>query len=255
MLKLIKYEFRKNIVTLITMCFVLVGLETYFVGSFWTSKLEHMGLASSFLVIASIVCFFIVFVLGINNYEKELNSKSSYLIFMTPNSSLKIIVSKLCYVIILGLFSVIVIGGLAAFDLYLLGIKVNEQYGLIDLLKMFAESLHIDLGMFWGTLIIGIVYSVLSVLSIVTIAYMAITLSTTLLQNNRFRKTISTVLFILLMILVNYIDNKFIHSDMAVAFDLEQIFHYALPSIIYNGLIMVGCTLGCSVLIDKAINL
>lgn len=255
MLNLLKYELKKNKAVLITLAFLVFGLEGYYLVSFAMDKLEHMGIASSFLALVSIISFVIVFILGITNYQKELCSKTSYMVFMTPNSSLKIIGSKLCYVLLLGIATAIVLGGLAVLDLGLLGTLVDEQYHIFDLINMLAEQLGINLSMMMGYSIIRLIYFILSVLSVVTVAYLAITLSATLLYNSRFRGIISVVFFILLMMAVTYINNHIIADDLVVEMDLYDIFINSIPGIVYNAVVMIGCMFGCSFLIDRQISL
>ena len=255
MLNLLKYELKKNKAVLITLAFLVFGLEGYYLVSFAMDKLEHMGIASSFLALVSIISFVIVFILGITNYQKELCSKTSYMVFMTPNSSLKIIGSKLCYVLLLGIATAIVLGGLAVLDLGLLGTLVDEQYHIFDLIKMLAEQLGINLSMMMGYSIIRLIYFILSVLSVVTVAYLAITLSATLLYNSRFRGIISVVFFILLMMAVTYINNHIIADDLVVEMELYDIFINSIPGIVYNAVVMIGCMFGCSFLIDRQISL
>lgn len=255
MLNLLKYELKKNKAVLITLAFLVFGLEGYYLVSFAMDKLEHMGIASSFLALVSIISFVIVFILGITNYQRELCSKTSYMVFMTPNSSLKIIGSKLCYVLLLGIATAIVLGGLAVLDLGLLGTLVDEQYHIFDLIKMLAEQLGINLSMMMGYSIIRLIYFILSVLSVVTVAYLAITLSATLLYNSRFRGIISVVFFILLMMAVTYINNHIIADDLVVEMELYDIFINSIPGIVYNAAVMIGCMFGCSFLIDRQISL
>lgn len=254
MFNLIKYEFRKNVPVLVSLALILLSLEGYFLGGFFLDDINHMGIASSLLTVCAFVSFFMVFILGISNYDKELNSKSSYLIFMTPNSSLKIIISKLFYVLALGLVCVLAFGSLACLDISLLALRLDEKWHFIEIFRLLAQDFGIKLTTLWGYILLGFIYGILSALSLITLAYLAITLSTTLLQNNRFRRIISTIFFIALMIAVNYIDGKFVHAEIS-RFHIERLFSYILPSLIYHILIMIGCTFGCSYVINKALSL
>ena len=255
MFKLMKYEYKKNRGIILGLILLVGGLELYYLLSCVADKIEHMGLASSFLVLAAVVCFFMVFVLGVNNYQKELDSKSSYLIFMTPNSSLKIIISKLVYILILGSVTTLVLGGLAILDIKLLFIKVNEEVGIIDLVNEFARSFDVDLSQVGIAVLLEIINFVLGFFSVVAIAYLAVTLSATFLQNSRYKSFVSVVFFIVLMIAVGWIDDKFIHCNMYEAVSYGEIFLNILPSIIYNAVIVVASVFGCSALLDKSVSL
>lgn len=255
MLKLMKYEYKKNRGILLGLVLLVAGLELYFLISNGLEKLEHMGIAATFLVLATVICFFMVFILGITNYQKELGSKSSYLIFMTPNSSLKIIVSKFLYILALGCVTFLILGSLAIFDIKLVSIKANERFGIMEIVGDLARGFGVDLSQVWTAVLLEVIYFVVSFFSVVAIAYLAVTLSATFLQNNRFRGFISVVLFIVLMILVNWIDHRFIHSNMFVAASSDNPIGYILPPMLYNAVIVVASVFGCSVLLDKAVSL
>ena len=109
MLKLSKYEFRKNRNFLLVIGIVFALLEIYFLAGIFMKDSGNSARALVFLFICAVVCFFSVFILAISNYSKELNSKSSYLIFMTPNTSLNIIFSKMFTILIIGLVSMTII--------------------------------------------------------------------------------------------------------------------------------------------------
>ena len=90
MLNLIKYEFRKNRMVLMIIGGGLLLLQLFYMFQIFTYKEEEefwLPMSISFLSIYALVCFFTIFILAVSNYDKELKSKSSYLIFMTPNSS------------------------------------------------------------------------------------------------------------------------------------------------------------------------
>lgn len=258
MLKLMKYEYKKNRGILLGLILLVAGLELYFLISNGLGKLEHMGMAAGFLVIATMVCFFMVFILGITNYQKELNSKTSYLIFMTPNSSLKIIVSKLLYILVLGCAVFLILGSLAILDIKLLYIMADEKFGIIEIVKELARGFGVNLSHVWIAVLLEVISFVLSFFSVVAIGYLAVTLAATFLQNSRWKGFISIVLFVLLMVLVNWIDNRFIHNNMFVAAasdDVINIIRYMVPQLLYNAVIVVASVFGCSFLLDKAVSL
>ena len=78
------------------------------------------------------------------------------------------------------------------------------------------------------------------------------------LQNSRWKGFIGIVLFVLLMVLVNWIDNRFIHNNMFVAAasdDVINIIRFMVPQLLYNAVIVVASVFGCSFLLDKAVSL
>lgn len=260
MFNLMKYEFKKNIPALVTLLVISSVLEGYYIVGFITNKVDHMGIVASFLAMVSFVSFFVIFILGIINYENDINTRSGYLVFMTPNSSLKIITSKLLYVVLLALLTFVIIGGVAFLDLFLLAIKFNEIYSFMDLIKLLFEFVDIDIAQVTKSIIFGLIVLISAIISIVSMAYLAITLSATFLQNNRYKKIISFVFFIIISIIVNVIGNEIMHINLNnIYFNSYSTFSDILlktfPSVMYHLVVMVLCIFGCSKLIDKAINI
>lgn len=260
MLKLLKYEFKKNKVILIGCAAVFVVLELYYMGAYFLNKDEHMGTAAVLLMLSSFAIAAIIVVLGIKNYRDEITSRSGYMIFMTPNSALKIVISKIVYVLVLGVLSLVIIAGTAMLDIYILVMKFNETMGFMEIFHEILEMLHeligLDFSVYIGTVILAVFQRVFSLLAVITVAFLAITLASTFLQNNRFNKLISFVIFVALMVLVNFIEYRFVNINIAhYDFDINLIGRYLLPNILYDAVIMIASVFGCAALIDKAINL
>lgn len=251
MLKLMKYELRKNTSILFALAILFVGLEGYYIVSYLRNNLEHVVIGTSLLTIAAIVCFFMVFVICISNYSREINSKTSCLIFMTPNSSVKIILSKMLYTLILGAVEIALIGTFAVIDMKMLFIKVDESFHFMEIIDNICYSLNIDMNEMWIGIFIYIIETIVSFFSVVAIAYFAITLSTTLLQNNRAKSFISVVFFLLLSFIISKIDTSLIDTiqlGSSIALRL-------LPSVIYNLIIVILGVMGSAKLLDRGISL
>ena len=153
MLKLSKYEFRKNRNFLLVIGIIFALLEIYFLAGIFMKNPENSAKALAFLFICAVVCFFSVFILAISNYSKELNSKSSYLIFMTPNTSLNIIFSKMFTILIIGLVSMTIICITGYIDWKLL----CQTFPNVELAADTVQSLFILSGTNSGSIIFGII--------------------------------------------------------------------------------------------------
>ena len=94
MWKLLKYEFRRARTSLLTVLGVIAVLEMYFLISLGVDHMEHVVIAAVLMMFATYGAAVYIFVRGVASYASELKAKSAYLIFMTPNSGLKIMGSK-----------------------------------------------------------------------------------------------------------------------------------------------------------------
>lgn len=254
MLKLTKYEFRKNRTTLIIIAIGFLLLQGYFLGSIILEKENHSGMSASLLAMYSMVCFFAVFILAVANYSKELSSKSSYLIFMTPNSPLSIIFSKMLNILIIGTAIVVVFFVLGLFDIKLLMDTYPEIGSFTEMIKEIMKAIGIDVGGFLAKLFYFVVSFLISFFAVVTLVYFSITLSATLLQNNRFRGFLSFGLFVVFVLIVGYI------SDLIpVPYPDTQKYSEALinliPGTLVELVVMIASIAGCSILLEKKVSL
>lgn len=204
MFKLMKYEFRKkrNILLIIGGGFLL--LQLWYLVTFFQKDPEKMMVSSIFLILFSVVCFFTVFILAISNYYKELNSKSSYLIFMTPNNSYSIIFSKMLSILCMGILIAVLIVLLALLDIRLYYQAVPTAESFSDMLKETLRSLGVPVNELFITAVSGIFTFLIEFFAMVSVGYLAVTLSLTFLQNSKLRGVLSAALFLL----INYAITK-----------------------------------------------
>lgn len=255
MLKLIKYEFRKNLYGMCIMLGLLAGVQMYFMYAYFIadSRNKAMGAAGG-LFFAAVLCFFMVFSLGIMTYSRELSSKTSYLVFMTPNKAGKIIGSKLVYTFINGMLIAALLLVLGLADMHLLLNMFNEE---ISMLEMIMDMLHS-----FGFSVVSIAYNITSsfisflilFFMVVTLAYLSITLTATVLQNRKIKGLISIVLFIAVLLgvtkLGGLLPTLFEEPDSM----FQASIHY-LPEMAFYLLIMIGSIIGTAQLLERKVSL
>lgn len=195
MLKLIKYEFRKAQTAFLVLLGITAALEAYYLVSLHLEREEHFIISILLLMVCAYAVAIFAFVRGVNSYSSELKSRSSYLIFMTPNSTLKIMGSKFLYTFANGLFFAVLFSALACWDIVLMMKKFGEYEDFLNGLNMFLGmyGVHLDRIAYAGLFMVA--YMFLSVLSVIAIAYLAITLSSTLFRDKKWRWIPTLVLF------------------------------------------------------------
>ena len=113
----------------------------------------------------------------------EINSKTSYLVFMTPVSALSIILSKMLTVLVLGVILAAALGALGwlDFSLFLNHYSVYKSMG--EVISEVMKNFGIDTAQVASMALFGVITFLLSVFSTVAMLYLCITLAATLLQN------------------------------------------------------------------------
>ena len=202
--KLIKYEFRKSwvikaIILVLTAIFELMFLA----GTFFENE-DLLGFGISFLALTTICAMFIIGVYGIFGLHKDLTTKQSYMLFMTPNSSYKILGAKL----IENAGSIIITGALykvlAIIDITILAAESGQIKDAIALINaILGEHYSIDtyrFVMISSAMISAWIFTVVA-------GYLAVTLSASILSGKKFSGIISFIFFLIINGAVKKIHN------------------------------------------------
>ena len=258
MLKLSKYELRKNRNTLLFLLGGLLILQLLFQLALSHGEDPEIGASVTVLFLYGLVCYFSVFLLAVINYYREINSRTSYLVFMTPVSPLCIILSKMLTVLILGLILAGALGLLALADLQQLSTYYGEYAPIWDQITTLLASVGIRTGEIWSNILYGIITFLLSFYATVTIIYLCITLTATLLQNSRFRLIVSIVFFLLATWgrskLQDWI-GTFFQPDFANDISLTDLLTQSWPYTLLNLAVLIVCVATTSQLLKKKLSL
>ena len=276
MLKLLKHEFRKGLTALLVMLGITLALEGYFLYGVYINPEDawHAAVALWLLVLMALGMSIFVFIRGITSYANELKSKSAYLIFMTPNSALKIVASKFLFTFVLGLLAAAVYGALGVLDITLL---LNEFGGLEETITLVTETLtglglHLDQAVL--AVVLGFLLVMLYVLSMCAMAYLAVTISHTLFRDKGWRWIVALGLYWALTQLLGVVYGLFASpfeelvfqtapgtSNIAAHYNLQltPTLGDLLPLLVPYGLVSLGMILasmfGCAWMLDKKVSL
>lgn len=276
MFKLLKYEFRKGLTSILVMLGVTAALEAYFLyGLFsWQDEGAHAIIAASLLMFMALAVYIFVLVRGVTSYSGELKSRSAYLIFMTPHSTRKIIASKFLFTFVLSvLFGGLYIG-LGALDV---GLLLQEMGELEEFLAMFGEAMK-ELGIRVDQIVLAGVFSVmymlLSMLSFFAVAYLAVTLSHTLFRDKSWRWVMAILFFWMINYgigLINtifptvYVNLRFTEmpgmSNLAAAYGIQtgptftDLLVLMVPQALVSLATVVVSFFGCAWMLDKKVSL
>ncbi len=194
MLKMIKYEYRRAL-TPLSIVFIIFGvLELYFLIATGLEKESHTAIAMGLLFFASGAMYLFVLINGIVSYKNDLSNKDGYLLFMAPVSTYGIIGAKLISILLTGLTLVALIGVFGMID-YSFAASVYHFEGLIDLIKEMFEAIGSNLAESLFGLLAFIVTFLIQFFTVTTVAYLALSLSATVLQNKKGKTFMSFALF------------------------------------------------------------
>lgn len=276
MLKLLKYEFRKGLTTLLVMLGVTAALEAYFLIGLYTEADQgvHAVIAAFLLMGMAFGAFGVALVRGVTSYSNELKSRSAYLIFMTPHSTRKIMASKFLFTFTLGVLFAVLYGALGLLDVSLLLAHFGKwEEALAEINQFFRQSgFHLEQYVF--AVIFALGYVALSVLSFCAVAYLAITLSHTFFRDKKWRGLAALVFFFLLNQGISLINGLFpqvfevLHyqdapglANVTAAYgidttpDFGSLLIYILPQACVSLVTILASLFGCAWMLEKKVSL
>ena len=237
MLKLIKYELRKNRTALLVLLAVIAAIEAYFLISIAREADTDVIVSLSLLTFAMAASSLAVFIFGVSSYSGELKRKSSYLIFMTPNSTLAVIVSKLLFTLTLSVLFTALTLSLIAVDIPL----VAETYGEWEGYFMLFDAMMMQQGVSIHEVLLSVTLTFaqmfLQLLSYVGVAYLAITISATILNSRKGRGFLSFALFCAIVYGLSCISGLYVYNALESGFTVSYV-RLLLPSLLQSALVV-----------------
>lgn len=231
MFKLSKYELRKNRNILLILLAVLAALEIVFLVVLFRTKVSNLNVLAEdlegfdmlmisilMLCFYAVICYFAVYMFAIANYYREINSKTSYLVFMTPVSCLKIVLSKMLTVFVIGAIFAVIIGALGQLDCMLVAKRFPDFVSLSDTIAGVMSDVGFSPAQIGGWVLYSVAVVVLMFFSVVAIIYLCITLSATLFHSNGLKVLISIVFFFVIMYVRGKIE-KLVDGSYSAHFD------------------------------------
>ena len=218
MVNLIKYEFLRKWRFLLIFLAVVVLINANVLyrvfGKLQSTEFEMITLGSFFGGLLAV--FFLLFIVDVTYmYSRDLNSKSGYMIFLTPNSGYKILGAKLLTGLIEGFAFLVFYFLLLAISF--LGFYAQPFHDLVR--SQLAERVFVQFNLTLGEIIpfltANLVTAFLSIVALVLTIFAALSIRKSILAERKFGGFISFVIFVLLFwlngklisLVVNVINN------------------------------------------------
>lgn len=197
--KLMKYEIRKTIAVKWAVLGITALLELVFLIGLWTDRNEMTGTGAVLLTMLSFSSILVIGLASVVSLHRDMNTRQSYMLFMTPNSSYRILGAKVLENGISILAAGVFFFGLGVLDVTLLAARQGQLENLWKMAREFLHSLDrrltLDLPMM-ASFTLGIL---LSWFCDITAAYLGEVISAALLYSKRHNGLLSFVLILLLI--------------------------------------------------------
>ncbi|MBQ6646673.1 MAG: hypothetical protein IJM56_08340 [Clostridia bacterium] len=207
MKNLFKYEFRKTLLTKLVILGITAIAQTVYLVGLWTDK--DNTVVAGILLLFFTAAFGILFigVQSVLTLHRDMNTRQSYMLFMTPNSCYTILGAKMLENLLSMLIGGAFFFGLGTLDIWLLNRHYHEIRSILDalqeVLRMFNLNLNPDAG-YIASMVFGMLASWFAT---ITAAFLADVVSSSLLNGKKFNLLISFVLFLVLSYLMSKVSS------------------------------------------------
>lgn len=252
MLKLMKYEFRKQAFSKIVILLLVGLIELLFFFGIIADKEDVIGTSMGILLLFTFGALFYMAFESIITFSNDLKQKCSYMLFLTPHTSYSIVGAK-----VLAAAIQIVLAGIAFFLVYFLDLavlvgKYDQIETLKEIINQFLQevfSLNIQL----KDIVAVVAVIITGWISTITVAFFSITLSTTFLANFKLKGLVSFLIFIAL----NYLFGVIVNMSLGNVFDINNL-HNLTMFYILQSLFMLCFTVityvGTSWMLEKKVS-
>ncbi len=250
--KLIKYEFRKQLMSKVVVGCVVFALEVLFALGLFLEKEGWLATSCGLLFLVAFVSMFYFSFESIVTYSNDLRTKQSYMLFLTPRNMFQIVGAKLVTTILQIFVAGCAFAAIAIGDFLLVCAKFGKLKDLANLIKEFVEAMTgVEIRL------VEIVYVILMLLItwlvFIAMAMFAITLSATFLANFKFKGIVSVVLFFAIDWVVGKIAGLMIKTDFLTG-EYLVVNTEAWAYIGVYAVVLVLSYIGTALLLDKKVS-
>lgn len=193
--KLIKYEFRKQLFSKLVIGAMLLGAEVVFLAGLLFNKGSWGALGLGGIGVLGFGAMFYLSFEILTTYSKDLKTKQSYMLFLVPRNMFQVVGAKMITAVIQIFVGGVLFAGIFIGDVYLLSCAVGKVDEFIGIIKDFIE-------IFTGAevrleeLVYLAVMVLVAWLEFTLMAMLAITLSTTLFANKKYKGVVSFLIYL-----------------------------------------------------------
>ena len=192
MLKLMKYEFRKTMFSKMILLIITAVVEVAYLAGVFLKWEKGLAIGMVGLVFCAVIGIFYIGIESLIVFQKDLNTKRSYMLFMTPRNSYEILGAK----VLENGISIFLTG--ACFGLLEAVLYIGGLQEFLDMLRQLAITINVEIDVPAVTMVLTVISGLASWLMMVVTGYFAIILCATVLAGKRFSGLVSFLLYLLI---------------------------------------------------------
>lgn len=207
MKNLFKYELRKTLFPKLILAGIAVLLEAFFLIALFRSKPNQQAVAIMLLIVLPSFGILYIGIQSLLTLHRDMNTRQGYMLFMTPNSSYKILGAKVLENTCTTLLIAALVFLLCLLDVRLMTSRNQDLTETMRFLTDIVSGMGGSLNLTLGGIAIFVLYLIMNWVSTITLAYFADILVSSVLNGKRFSALLGFILFLLLSYLVGLVGN------------------------------------------------
>ena len=232
---LMKYEFRKTWAFKVLLLGAAVVAEIVFLIGLYGGLDRVLGVSVLLLTMLAICGVMAIGLSSVVQLYRDMNTKQSYMLFMTPNSSYKILGAKVLENGISILLAGAFFFALGALDITLLFAHEGQLEELWNAIRQFLSQIDSRITLDFSTMLTFVLSILASWISTVTCAYLGVVISTALLNGKRGNGIISFLIIMALLWLSGFIELRATESieNVRTVFVAQSCIALVLSAVMY----------------------
>lgn len=207
MLKLMKYEFRKTMFSKLVLLAITAVMEVLFLLGVFMKHEDLLGWGIAGLVCCGLIGIFYIGIESLVVFHRDLNTKQSYMLFLTPRSSYEVLGAKVLEnglsIFLAGAF----FAALTAIDTTVALVYIGGLKELMNFIHDFAESVQINVDITAGQAILTFFLVLAGWLQMLVVGDLAIVLSATVFAGKKYSGIVSFVLYMVISFVLGRVMN------------------------------------------------
>lgn len=223
MMKLFKYEWKKQMFSKVVIAFILLVLVLVYLAGMALKRDSWMGVAMVLMWIAGVFCAMYVGIESLLVLNRDIRTKESYMLFMVPKSAYQILGAKILAAICQILLTLVMFGAafMICFTAYM---AANEGLaGMLNYLRRYAEQLF-EVRIDWDIVLQILVSLCVGWIHVIAAGFAAIISVRTVLSRTKLAGLIALIVFFLLNWGSGMLSNKV--SLLATGPENEMMFYW-----------------------------
>ncbi len=192
--KLIKYEFRKQLMSKLVVGAVVLALQVLFFVGVIAGNADWGALGMGGTMIVAMISLIYFSFEAIVTYSNDLRTKHSYMLFLTPRNMFQIVGAKFVTMILQIFVYGCAFAAIGIGDVFVLCARKGNVKAFLDAVKEFFQ-LFTGVEIRLSEVIYVLIMLLIAWLVFVAMAMFAITLSTTLFSTWKFKGVVSVIIY------------------------------------------------------------